>query len=150
MIKALSIRTQFGWITAYEQNNRINQIKFGRIKKQKHSKTLNKFKKYLLQFTHNKKVNVKISCEMNGNVSQKKVWNELKKIKKGKTKTYGQIAKKCRLSPRYVGKICGQNNLLIYVPCHRVVKSDGTIGGFSSLGGVKLKKKLLKFESLQW
>ena len=43
-------------------------------------------------------------------------------------------------------KICSQNNLLLLIPCHRVVKSDGGLGGFSAKGGIKLKKKLLEFE----
>ena len=79
-------------------------------------------------------------------IVQKKVWNELKKIKIGQTKSYGEIAKKYRLSPRYVGKICGQNSLLLVVPCHRVIRTDGGLGGFTSAGGIKLKKKLLEFE----
>ena len=64
----------------------------------------------------------------------------------GRTLSYGKIAKKFKISPRYVGKICSQNNLLLIVPCHRVIRTDGTLGGFSSVGGIKLKKKLLEFE----
>ena len=70
----------------------------------------------------------------------------MKRIKIGKTKSYGEIAKKYKLSPRHVGKICGQNKLLLIIPCHRVIRSDGTLGGFSSVGGIKLKRKLLEFE----
>ena len=77
---------------------------------------------------------------------QKNVWNEISKIKYGKTKTYGEIAKKFKLSPRHVGKICGQNKLLLMIPCHRVVCSNGSMGGYSGKGGIKLKKKLLEFE----
>ena len=83
---------------------------------------------------------------MAGNQIQKKIWNQLKKIKVGNTTTYGKIAKKYKLSPRHVGKICSQNNLLLVVPCHRVIKTDGSLGGFTSVGGIKLKKKLLEFE----
>ena len=83
---------------------------------------------------------------MEGNIIQKKIWNEIKKIKIGKTSTYGKLAKKYKISPRYVGKICGQNNLLLLVPCHRVIRADGTLGGFTSINGVKLKRKLLEFE----
>ena len=82
----------------------------------------------------------------NRNLIQKKVWGELKKIKTGHTKSYGEIAKKFNISPRHVGKICSQNKLLLLIPCHRVIKSDGSLGGFSSLGGIGLKKKLLDFE----
>ena len=71
---------------------------------------------------------------------------ELKKIKFGKTKTYGEIAKKYKLSPRHVGKICSQNRIILIVPCHRVIRSNGNIGGFSAQGGIFLKKKLLDFE----
>ena len=81
-----------------------------------------------------------------GNQIQKKVWIELKKIKWGQTETYGKIAKKYKLSPRHVGKICGQNKLLLVVPCHRVIRTGGGLGGFSAIGGIKLKKKLLEFE----
>ena len=83
---------------------------------------------------------------MSGNLTQKRIWNELKKVKFGSTISYGKIAKKHQLSPRHVGKICGQNNLLLVIPCHRVIRSDGSLGGFTSVGGVKLKKKLLEFE----
>ena len=77
---------------------------------------------------------------------QKKIWKQLINIKYGSTKTYGEIAKILNTSPRYVGNVCGQNNHLLIIPCHRVVRSDGSLGGFSGLGGVKLKKKLLKLE----
>ena len=83
---------------------------------------------------------------MDGNKVQIKVWNDLKKIKLDNTKSYAQIARKYKLSPKHVGKICSQNKLLLLVPCHRVIKTDGSLGGFSSVGGVKLKKKLLEFE----
>ena len=77
---------------------------------------------------------------------QKRIWNELRKIKKGKTKSYGEIAKKFKLSPRYIGKICGQNQHILAIPCHRVIRSDGSLAGFSATGGKNLKRKLLEFE----
>ena len=89
---------------------------------------------------------VKAKNKIEGNKIQKKVCSELKKIKLGQTKTYGTIAKKYKLSSRHVGKICGQNKLLLLIPCHRVIRSDGSLGGFSPIGGVSLKKRLLKLE----
>ena len=71
---------------------------------------------------------------------------ELSKIKYGTVSSYGQIAKKVGTSPRYVGNVCGQNKLLLIIPCHRVIRSDGKLGGFSGRGGIKLKKKLLSLE----
>ena len=91
-----------------------------------------------------KKINTKLLIK--GNKIQKKVWNELMNIERGKTKSYGQIAKKFNLSPRHVGKICGQNKFVLVIPCHRVILSNGSLGGFSARGSVKLKKKILEFE----
>jgi len=107
---------------------------------------LKKFRKNLLQFFNKKTSNIKIPHKIKGNQIQKKIWSELKKIKMGQTKSYGQIAKKYKLSPRHIGKICSQNKLMLLVPCHRVIRTDGTLGGFTSAGGIKLKRKLLEFE----
>ena len=146
MVNKISIRTKLGWISAFESKGKIFRIRFGKEKKQNSNKVLNNFKKNLLLFFEKKKKNIKSSYIIWGNQIQKKVWSELKKIEIGQTKTYGEIARKYKLSPRHVGKICGQNKLLLSIPCHRVIKSDGSIGGFTSSGGINLKKKLLEFE----
>ena len=145
MISQISIKTRVGWISAFEEKGIIFKIKFGKLEKQVKSKILTNFKKKLLQFL-NKKKPIRIPHSINGNKIQKKIWSELKKIKIGKTKSYGEIAKKYKLSPRHVGKICSQNKLLLLVPCHRVINSNGSLGGFTSVGGQKLKKKLIELE----
>ena len=81
-----------------------------------------------------------------GTKFQKRVWDYLQKIPYGKTTTYGDIAKKLRTSPRAVGGALGRNNLMMSVPCHRVVGSDGTLTGFTSVGGLNTKKNLLSIE----
>ena len=146
MINQISTKTRLGWVSAFENQGKIFKIKFGRLKKQTKSKTLEIFSKKLLKFFNKKITNIEVPHEMTGNQIQKKVWNELKKIKIENTTTYGKIAKKYKLSPRHVGKICAQNKLVLLVPCHRVIKTDGGLGGFTSLGGIKLKKKILGFE----
>ena len=146
MVHQISIKTRVGWISAFENRGRIFKIKFGKLKKQKKSKILQNFKKNILRFFNKKTPNIKIPHKINGNQIQKKIWSELKKIKIGQTKSYGGIAKKYKLSPRHVGKICSQNKLVLLVPCHRVIRADGNLGGFTSVGGIKLKKKLLEFE----
>ena len=145
-IKKISVKTEFGWISAFENRGKIFQIKFGKVKKQSQNQVLKNFKKNLTRFFKKRTLNIKAPYKIEGSQIQKKVWSELRKIKLGQTKTYGEIAKKYKLSPRYVGKICGQNRLLLLIPCHRVIRSDGNLGGFTSIGGVNLKKKLLEFE----
>ena len=84
---------------------------------------------------------------MEGSDLQIKIWKELIKIPYGETKSYGEIAKAVKTSPRYVGNVCGQNKHILIVPCHRVIRTDGSLGGFSSRGGLSLKKRLLDMES---
>ena len=146
MIKKISIKTKFGWLTVFENKGKIFKIKFRKENKQSKSKILINFKKNLLKFFSKKTQRIRAPHKIEGNKIQKQVWKELNKIKPGYTKTYGEIAKKLKLSPRHVGKICGQNQLVLLIPCHRVIRSDGSLGGFTSVGGINLKKKLLEFE----
>ena len=85
---------------------------------------------------------------LKGTEFQLKVWNYLKKIPKGTVKTYKQVAIAINRpkSARAVANACGKNPYSPKVPCHRVIISDGTLGGFSAPGGTKSKKKLLKKE----
>ena len=149
MVKIISIKTKIGWVSAYENKGKIVRIKFGKEKKQNKSKILKLFKQSLNNFFAKKTSNIKVPYKIIGSQIQKKIWSELKHIKPGCTKSYGEIAKKHKLSPRHIGKICGQNKLLLLIPCHRVIRTDGNLGGFTSLGGIKLKEKLLNFERFQ-
>ena len=146
MIKKISIKTQFGWISALEQGNKIVKVEFGKHKNKSVSKNLKRFRNNLINFLNRKNNTFESDFLIEGNIIQKQVWKELTRIKLGKTKSYGEIAKKFKLSPRHVGKICGQNKIAIAIPCHRVIRSDGSMGGFSSRGGIILKKKILDFE----
>ena len=85
---------------------------------------------------------------LKGTKFQKKVWKYLVKIPKGKVKTYKEVAIAIKMpnSARAVANACAKNPYSPKVPCHRVVRSDGSLGGFSVPGGIKLKKKLLKKE----
>jgi len=82
---------------------------------------------------------------------EKEVLNVVQKIPKGKVVSYGQIAKKIGRpkSSRAVGNAVAKNPLAPKIPCHRVVKSDGSLGGYSGKGGVRGKIRLLKKEGIQ-
>ena len=146
MISSISIKTKFGWISAFEEKGKIYKVKFGKYKDKSISNNLKKFKMGLKNFLEGKSKSIKSDFLIEGNPIQKKIWDELKNIRFGETKTYGEIAKKYKLSPRHVGKICAQNKIVLAIPCHRVIRSDGGMGGFSSRGGIALKKKILDFE----
>ena len=147
MESSISFSTKFGWISAFARRNKVTSIQFEKLK-QKHSPSLilYKLRKNINLYFLGKKKRINISIELSGNLLQKKIWKEIKNIKRGHTKNYGQIAKKLKISPRYVGKVCSQNQHLLVIPCHRVIKTDGSLAGFSAKAGIKLKRKLLIFE----
>ena len=81
---------------------------------------------------------------------QIKVWNAISKIPKGKVKTYKELARSIRKpkASRAVANACGKNPFPIKIPCHRVIRSDGRLGGYSGKGGIKTKRKLLRSEGV--
>jgi len=87
---------------------------------------------------------------LKGSKFQIKVWKEIKKIPRGKLTTYQKLAKKIGQPKafRAVANACGKNPYAPLIPCHRVIKSDFTIGGYSGVGGIKTKIKLLKKEKI--
>ena len=88
------------------------------------------------------------SNKLNGTKFQVKVWKELLKIPSGEARTYKEIAILIGSpnSARAVANACAKNPYPILVPCHRVIRSDGSLGGYSARGGVNKKKKLLEQE----
>lgn len=87
-----------------------------------------------------------VPLDLNGSDFQIKVWNELKKIPYGKTKSYKTISEKLgdTKSIRAVGKANGQNPIPIIIPCHRVIGLNGKLTGYA--GGLDVKEKLLEIE----
>ena len=80
-----------------------------------------------------------------GTKFQLAVWKEIAKIKPGKTETYSELANILGKpkSARAVANACGKNPYPGPIPCHRVIRSDGSLGGYSGAGGIETKRKLL-------
>ena len=85
-----------------------------------------------------------------GTQFQIKVWSYLRKIPRGSVKTYLQVAKAIGKpqAVRAVANAIGKNPYTPKIPCHRVIRSDGSLGGYSGKGGLKTKKLLLKKEGI--
>lgn len=85
-----------------------------------------------------------------GTPFQQRVWRAISLIPKGKVTSYGAIAKYLNTGAyRAVGSAVGKNPYAPEIPCHRVVNSDGNIGGYSGEGGIDSKVKLLKSEGVE-
>ena len=85
---------------------------------------------------------------LKGTEFEVKVWEEISKIPYGETRTYKDLAIAIGKpdSARAVANACGKNPYPPSIPCHRVIRTDGKLGGYSGKGGIKTKKKLLKQE----
>jgi len=100
----------------------------------------------LLEYLEGTRKYFDLPLDIRGTEFQKVVWKELVKIPYGETISYKDMAvaiKKSKAS-RAVGTANGKNPLCIIIPCHRVIASDGSLGGYS--GGLSIKMKLLKLE----
>jgi methylated-DNA-[protein]-cysteine S-methyltransferase len=88
--------------------------------------------------------------KLSGTAFQLKVWGYLKGIPKGKVKTYKEVAKAIGKPKafRAVANAVGKNPYPLKIPCHRVIRSDGTLGGYSGKGGIQQKRELLKLENV--
>ena len=89
---------------------------------------------------------------LKGTDFQKMVWKEIKKIPKGKIITYKELAIKIGKPKAYraVANACARNPLLKNIPCHRVIRSDGKMGGYMGKKGIERKKKLLEREGIKF
>ena len=87
---------------------------------------------------------------MTGTNFQQKVWDEINKIPKGHTRSYKQVAIAIGhpKAARAVANACGKNPNPVVTPCHRVIASDGSIGGYTGRGGVNTKRRLLAKEGV--
>lgn len=93
-----------------------------------------------------RKLDCEVPLDLQGTDFQREVWNELLAIPAGSTRSYLDVAQAIKRpkATRAVAQACGANPVAVVVPCHRVVMSDGSIGGYSGLPGVK--KALLTVE----
>ena len=85
-----------------------------------------------------------------GSPSQRRVWHELTRIPPGSTRTYSELAEfifKKASARRVVGQCCSTNPVSLVIPCHRVIRSDGGLGGYR--WGINRKKALIELES-EW
>lgn len=108
----------------------------------------NEIERQLDEYFLGKRKEFNLNILMKGSEFQKQVWLELQKIPYGSTKSYKDIAEKIgkSKSQRAVGQACNKNNILIIIPCHRVISKNGGLNGFSY--GLDIKEKLLSLEKI--
>lgn len=113
-------------------------------------KYLDQAEKEIRQYLAGQRKKFDVKLEIQGTPFQVKVWNQLQKIPFGKAVSYKELAESINnpKAIRAVGTANGRNNFCIIIPCHRVIASDGTLGGYS--GGLPFKKHLLNLEKISF
>jgi AraC family transcriptional regulator, regulatory protein of adaptative response / methylated-DNA-[protein]-cysteine methyltransferase len=107
---------------------------------------MQELKQKILSFIEGEGNLMRLPLDIRGTVFQRRVWDELRRIPRGETRTYRDIARAIG-SPdavRAVGSACGANPVALVVPCHRAVRTDGGLGGYA--WGLSRKKRLLELE----
>lgn len=107
---------------------------------------LSQAEQQIKEYIEGDRKNFSLKLDIVGTAFQLNVWHQLQNIPYGKTISYKTLAEKCYVANGYraVGNANGKNPLCLVIPCHRVIASDGSLGGYS--GGLKIKEFLLNLE----
>ena len=90
-----------------------------------------------------------LSLHIGGTIHQRRVWHTIQNIASGTTRSYADIATELHSAPRAVGQACGANRLPLVIPCHRVIATNGGLGGFMNASDgapLNIKRWLLRHE----
>ncbi|HEV8256019.1 MAG TPA: methylated-DNA--[protein]-cysteine S-methyltransferase [Casimicrobiaceae bacterium] len=88
-----------------------------------------------------------------GTLFRRRVWDTLAEIPVGESRTYGELARQLHTAPRAVGGACGANPIALMIPCHRVVGTHGSLGGFMGVtegDPIAIKRWLLAHEGYRF
>lgn len=142
--------TKIGTLLIKEENEKIVLIELVDIKesKEEETKLIIEAKSQLSKYFNGSLKEFNLNYELKGTNYQKKIWNELTKIPYGSTISYQELARRVGniKGSRSAGAACGKNNILIVVPCHRVIGKNGKLTGFT--GGLTIKEQLLNLENI--
>ena len=141
-----NLKTELGYFTLKSINKKITYFYPSNDKNEKINNNhlhIN-FLKTLNSYFSKDSFSFKYQLKLIGTTFEKKVWHEISKIKYGKTITYNDIAKKLSSSPRAIGNACSKNKCLLLIPCHRIIRANGSTGGY--VLGENIKKYLINLE----
>jgi AraC family transcriptional regulator of adaptative response/methylated-DNA-[protein]-cysteine methyltransferase len=99
-------------------------------------------------FIDDPKLGLDLPLDLQGTAFQKRVWNALRQVPPGSTVTYSELAKRIGMpkAVRAVARACGANRIAVAIPCHRVIRTDGSLSGYR--WGVERKSALVQREAL--
>jgi methylated-DNA-[protein]-cysteine S-methyltransferase len=143
----LSLHTPLGEVTISEDGGAIVALDWGRGRDQEATPLLRQARDQLQEYFDGKRMSFDLPLAPEGSDFQKRVWAALCAIPPGETRSYANIARTIGSAPRAVGGANGANPIPLFIPCHRVIAADGSLGGYSGGNGPATKRYLLDHES---
>jgi methylated-DNA-[protein]-cysteine S-methyltransferase len=143
----LSLHTPLGEVTISEDGGAIVALDWGRGRDQEATPLLRQARDQLQGYFDGKRMSFDLPLAPVGSDFQKRVWAALCAIPPGETRSYADIARAVGSAPRAVGGANGANPIPLFIPCHRVIAADGSLGGYSGGDGPATKRYLLDLES---
>ena len=119
--------------------------------KRKPSRLMARVQQQIEQYCQSKRQQFDVPLQPQGTEFQQKVWQAMLEIPYGQVRTYGDIARQLKSSPRAVGNACRANPIPLIIPCHRVLAASG-IGGYAGAtegGRLEIKRQLLRHEGVE-
>ena len=142
-----AIKTNFGRVVVTADSEAVTSVSFtNKFVKYRHNNITSAAVNEIKEYFKGERREFTVPIQLKGTDFQKTVWEELKNIPYGETRTYKEIAQKIGKpkASRAVGMACNKNPAALLVPCHRVVGANGSLTGYA--GGIELKKALLEAE----
>lgn len=144
----LSLHTPLGEVTLSEEDGAIVALDWGRGRDQAATPLLRAARAQLHDYFDGRRTGFDLPLNPRGTAFQRRVWDALRRIPPGETRSYRDLARELRTAARAVGQANGRNPIPILIPCHRVVAADGSLGGYSGGDGPDTKRFLLGVEGV--
>jgi methylated-DNA-[protein]-cysteine S-methyltransferase len=142
----LTITSPIGDLTLFEEDGVLVAIEWGRVDGGEETPLLTLAQSQLEEYFDGQRQSFDLPLAPHGTAFQRQVWEALRQIPYGQAARYGELAKAVGSAPRAIGGACGRNPLPVIIPCHRVIGTDGSLGGYSGDGGIETKQFLLSLE----
>ncbi len=142
----LTCLTPLGEVTVSEEDGAIVALDWGRGRDQTRSALLLRAVAQIQDYFDDPRAGFDLPFAPHGTAFQKRVWDALRDIPAGETRSYGELARSLGSAARAIGQANGANPIPILIPCHRVLAAGGALGGYSGGDGPSTKLWLLNHE----
>ncbi len=142
----LAVDSPIGPLAIAEEDGRIVSVDWGWPAHSQETPLLAAARDQLGEYFAGTRTDFDLPLDPPGTAFQRRVWQALRRIPFGRTRSYGELAAELGTAPRALGGACGRNPIPVLIPCHRVLAAHGGLGGYSGQDGLDTKRFLLQLE----